>query len=100
MEAENRENKKRKEDHRISLTGEDGEQMVFYVLEETMQYGINYLLVTDQKEGDGDCWILKDTSAPESTESAYEFVEDEEELDALFRIFQELMGDSDVQITE
>ncbi|MBO5574004.1 MAG: DUF1292 domain-containing protein [Clostridium sp.] len=80
----------------ITLIGEDGEEIVFYVLEQTRQNGVNYLLVTDTADEDGDCWIMKDAAGPESEESVYEFVEDEDELGDMFRIFEELMSDADI----
>lgn len=80
----------------ITLIGEDGEEIVFYVLEQTRQNGVNYLLVTDTADEDGDCWIMKDAAGSDSEESVYEFVEDEDELGDMFRIFEELMSDADI----
>ena len=80
----------------ITLVGDDGEKNVFYVLEQTKQNGQNYLLVTDTAEEDGDCWIMKDTAGMDSADSTYEFVEDEEELEDMFRIFGELMSDAEI----
>ena len=83
----------------IILQTDDGEEITFFVLEETRISGMNYLLVTDSEgDEDGDCYILKDVSAPEDGEAVYEFVENDEELDYLFRIFTELMEDMDVEI--
>ena len=39
---------------------------------------------------------LQITALPESADSAYEFVEDEEELEDMFRIFSELMSDAEI----
>jgi len=47
-------------------------------------------------EEDGDCWIMKDTAGMDSADSTYEFVEDEEELEDMFRIFGELMSDAEI----
>ncbi|MDD6196828.1 MAG: DUF1292 domain-containing protein [[Clostridium] aminophilum] len=85
-------------DH-IVFVDENGDNVTFYVIEQTRMSGMDYLLVTDQKDGDGECWIMKDISTPESPESEYEFVEDDVELDAVFRIFEELMSDSGIDIT-
>ena len=62
--------------------GED-EAIEFYVLEQTRVAGRYYLLVTDSEEGDGEAWILRDSSADGDAEAVYEFVEDEDELNAL-----------------
>lgn len=88
------------EEKMITLETEDGERVDFYVLEETRINGMNYLLVTDAQEEDeeGECYILKDRSKAEDAEALYEFVEDDAEMDALYRIFTELMDDMDVEL--
>lgn len=85
-------------ENKVTLQSEDGEPIDFYVLEETKLNGENFLLVTDSKEGDGECYLLKDISKPEDAEAVYEFVEEDGELDYLSRIFNELMGDMGIEI--
>ena len=83
----------------ISMLTDDGSMVDFFVLEETRINGKNYLMVTDsQEEEDGDCYILKDISRPEDSEAIYEFVEDDEELDFLYRIFLELVSDMEIDL--
>ena len=85
-------------EERIIMTDENGEAVEFYVLEETRLHGRNYLLVTDAGEDeDGECYILRDMSRGEDPEAVYEFVEDEAELDGLYRIFSELLDDVDLE---
>ena len=43
--------------------------------------------------------ILKDTSKAEDTEAVYEFVEDDEELNLVGKVFEELMDD-DVELQQ
>ena len=72
----------------------DGEAPVdFYVLEQTKIGGVTYILVTDFEEGDGEALILKDLSKPEEQESVFANVEDEKELDAVAKVFEELLDD-------
>ena len=72
----------------------DGDEPVdFYVLEQTKIAGVNYILVTDVEDGDGEALILKDLSKAEDTESVYEIVSDEEELDAVAGVFEDLLED-------
>jgi len=85
-------------DETIILTSEDGEEIEFYVIEETRIAGINYLLVSDAKTEDGDAYILKDTSDSEDSDALYEMVEDDEELSYLSKIFNELLGDEDIEL--
>lgn len=89
-----------KNDKKITLYA-DGESVDFYVLEETRINGMNYLLVTDSdEEEDGECYVLKDVSRDDEEEAVYEFVENEAEMDYMFRIFTELLGDEDVEIVK
>ena len=85
------------DERKITLTDEDG-TLEFYVIEETRLNGRNYLLVSDSEEDEdeGDCYLLKDLSDASETEAVYEFVEDENELEAVMKVFEELL--EDVQI--
>lgn len=76
------------QEEKITLQTEDGEFVDFYVLEETRINGMNYLMVTDSEddEEDGECYILKDVSKAEDSDAVYEFVENDDELDYLYRI--------------
>ena len=56
---------------KITLMTDDNEPVDFYVVEETKINGMNYLLVTDAKEGDGECYILKDLSKPEDADALF-----------------------------
>lgn len=73
--------------------GADGEAVDFYVLEQTRIGGINYILVTEEEEGDGEALILKDLSADGEAESIYTIVEDEKELAAIADVFSDMMDD-------
>ena len=56
-------------------------------------------MVTDSGEDeDGECYILKDVSRPDESDAVYEFVENDDELEYLFKIFTELLADTDVEI--
>lgn len=85
---------------KIVMITDSGESVDFYVLEETRINGMNYLLVTDSEEDDeeGECYILKDVSKAEDSEAVYEFVENDDEMDYLYRIFTELLEDMEVEI--
>ena len=52
-----------------------------------------YLLVSDSQDEEADAYILKDISAPGSTEACYEMVEDEDELQAVYAVFQQMLDD-------
>ena len=76
-------------------SSQDGEALEFYVIEQTRINGVNYLLVTEEEEGDCDAFILKDLSRENEEEAMYEMVESEEELEYISRIFGEMLEDID-----
>lgn len=87
------------EEKKITLVTDDGGAVDFYVLEETRINGMSYLLVTDAADDEeGECYILKDLSESGDADALYEFVEDDNEIDYLFKIFSELLEDADVDI--
>lgn len=82
---------------KLTFRDEDGNAEEFFVLEQTRINGVNYILVADSEEEDGECLILRDTAGEEERESLYEIVEDEQELDALLTIFGQLLDDVDIE---
>lgn len=78
--------------------GEPDETVEFFVLEQTKLNGKSYLLVADSEDDDAECLILKDNSAPEDTDSVYEIVEDDTELQAVLKVFEELLEDVDIEM--
>ena len=51
----------------------------------------------EEDEEEGDCYILRDMSGEGDSDALYEFVEDEEELEGLMKIFEELLDDVDLE---
>ena len=83
---------------KITFIPENEEEAVdFYVLEETRIGGVVYIFVTDSEEGDAECLILKDLSKAEDTEAIYAIVEDENELDSVFGVFEQMLDDVDIE---
>lgn len=81
---------------KIIFEPENEASVEFYVLEQTKLGGIQYILVTEEEEGDGEALILKDVSAAEDTEAVYEIVEDDTELDAVAAVFANILEDIDL----
>ena len=76
---------------KIKFTFEDaGESVEFFVLEQTKLNGSVYILVTDSQEDDAECLILKETASKEDGESIYEVVEDDTELLAVSKLFEDV----------
>lgn len=82
---------------KIVFEMEDGTVEEFYVVEETRINGTNYLLVADSEEEDAECLILKDMSAAEDSDALYVPVEDDIELDAVMKVFEELLDDITIE---
>ena len=72
--------------------GEDTQED-FFVLEQTRIGGIDYILVSDCEEGDGEAMILKDISGEGEEEAIYVIVTDEEELAAVAGVFENMLDD-------
>ena len=79
------------------MSEEMQEEVDFFVLEQTKVNGISYILVTDSEEDDAECLILKDTSEENAPESVYEIVDDDVELIAIAKVFEELLEDVDIE---
>ena len=80
----------------ITLVAPDtAEEITVYVLEETTLNQQKYLLVTEDSQGDTDAFILV---AADDTDSTYEVVEDDVEFEAVVKIFQELVEDTDFEM--
>lgn len=75
------------------LLEDSGEKVEFYVLEQTKINGRDYILVTDSKDEDGEALILKDLSGDGEQEALYEIVEDDDELEAISKIFAQMLED-------
>ncbi|MBQ9031015.1 MAG: DUF1292 domain-containing protein [Parasporobacterium sp.] len=87
------------ENGKIVLKDENGQEDVYYIVEETKLGNTQYIMVTDTPDGeeDADAYILKDVSEPEAEEAVYEFVEDDRELEAIAGVFAELLEDVDLR---
>lgn len=84
---------------KIKFTFEETkEEVEFFVLEQTKINGNSYILVTDSEDDEAECLILKDTSAAQEQESLYEIVEDDVELSAVLKVFEELLEDIDIEM--
>ncbi len=84
----------------ITLTDDDGQELDFYILEQTELGGQTYLLVTDsdEDEEEAEALILREI-VTEDNEAIYETVEDETTLNALSSLFEELLDDVDISLS-
>lgn len=77
---------------------ETNEEAEFYVLEQTTIRGEDYLLVTVDEEGDSDAFILRKVSKEDVQDVIYEMVEDDRELEAVAKVFAELVEDTEIEL--
>lgn len=83
----------------IPFITEDGEEIQFFIMEQTMIGGINYLLVTeDLEDEEADVMMMKENPNSDGEFATFEFVEDDDELAAISKVFSELMEDVDIEI--
>lgn len=73
------------------------ETVEFHVLEQTKINGSTYILVTDP-EDESVCLILKDLNPEDDQDSVYEIVEEDTELEAVSKVFEELLEDTDIRM--
>ncbi len=95
-------------DETIVFETEDGEEVELVVIDETQFNGTSYILVaealpeeTDEEaETDEtvDVMILKSVGSDEEGEESFETVEDDTELEAVSKIFKELLEQDDIQL--
>ncbi len=77
----------------IKFMTEEGEAE-FKIVEETRLNGVNYLLVYDNiPDSEEEALILKEIKENENGEVTYEIVDDDKTLNALAKIFEELLTD-------
>ncbi|MCR4841687.1 MAG: DUF1292 domain-containing protein [Eubacterium sp.] len=72
------------------------ESASFFVLAQTTVNEQTFFLVTEDEEGDSDAWIMRQLSSSDSEELDLEFVEDDETLESLSKIFKEMLDDTEV----
>jgi hypothetical protein len=83
---------------KIGFLTETGEEVEFFVEEQTRVNGIDYLLVTDSMEDEANAYILKDLSVDTDADAEYVMVEDDVEFEAVSKIFEQMMEDVDFEL--
>ena len=82
---------------KIKFQSDDETVEEFYIEEQTRIGGTAYLLVSDSQEEEATVYIMKDISEETRQEACYVMVEDEEELNAVFKVFEQMMEDVDFE---
>ena len=83
---------------KIRFQSPDGTVEVFYIEEQTRIGGVAYLLVSDSMDDEANAYILKDVSEDTDSEACYEMVEDENELQAVYKVFEQMLEDVDLEM--
>ena len=76
----------------------DGTVEEFFIEEQTRIGGVSYLLVADSMEDAASAYILKDVSKDTAPEACYEMLEDEDELQAVYKVFEQMLEDVDFEM--
>lgn len=86
----------------IPFLTDDNTEVEFYILEQTMINGRNYLLVSETQELAEDentiVYIMRETAGSGNDMVSYELVEEDEELEAVSKVFEQLMEDLDIEV--
>ena len=83
---------------KIRFQSPDGTVEDFYIEEQTRIGVVAYLLVSDSMDDEANAYILKDVSEDTDSEAFYEMVEDENELQAVYKVFEQMLEDVDLEM--
>lgn len=81
-------------DNKINIIDEEGNEIELIIIETAKFEGRDYILASESDNA----YILKDISEDKDSDSIYEFVDDEKELDMLADVFSELISDMDIDL--
>ena len=76
---------------------ENKEDLELYLLEQTCINGTTYLLAAEEEEEDSVAYILKEVQT-ENEDVIYAMVEDDVELNAISKVFAEILDDVDIEM--
>lgn len=82
---------------KIEFVTDEGDKILLFVVEQTKVVGVNYLLVTDSEEDEAEAFIMKEV-VEDGGQIVYEMVEDDQELLAVSKVFEELLDDIDIEM--
>ena len=83
---------------KIRFQSPDGTVEEFYIEEQTRIGEVSYLLVSDSLDDEASAYILKDVSRDTYPEACYEMLEDEEEMQAVYKVFEQMLDDVDLEM--
>ena len=76
---------------------ENQEELELHLLEQTCINGTTYLLAAEEEEEDSVAYILKEVQT-EDEDVIYAMVEDDVELNAISKVFAEMLDDVDIEM--
>ena len=82
----------------VKFTTEDGDEVNFKVIEETKLNGNKYLLVLDDIEDEEQEALIMKEVEDKNGEVSYEIVESDKELKSVAKVFEELLGDTELML--
>lgn len=83
-------------ERKISFYDTDSDERIeLYVVDETIIGGTKYLLVAEDETDDSDAYIFKEITEDEDSVT-YEPVDNEDEYNAIVKVFAELLDDTDI----
>ena len=82
---------------KVKFITDDGEEVMFEVIEQARIGGFDYLLVTEDYENSDEAYILKKLT-DDNDEIVYVIPDDDIELDAVSNYFSSLLDDVDIEV--
>ena len=82
---------------KLVFTTEDGEELEFFIEEQTRVNGTAYLLVADSEDEEANAYIMKDISADGDEVANYVFVDDDVEREAIAGVFSQMLEDYTIE---
>ena len=82
---------------KVKFITDDGEEALFEVIEQARIGGVDYLLVTEDHENNGEAFLLKKIT-DEKDDVIYVMPDDDMELDAVSNYFSSLLDDIDIEV--
>ncbi len=82
---------------KVRFATDTDETLEAFLLEQTCIGGVEYLLVTEEETEDSLAYILKAVSLKEE-EAVYQVVENDAELQAISKVFEEMLEDVDIEL--
>ena len=82
------------EEQKVVIRDTEGTEIEVYFVEQTQLNGKMYYLFADEED---EAYVFSSASDPEDTDIVLDLIEDDAELEAVAKVFEELLEDVDIE---